>query len=657
MRFRLKGRRLFVMSIPKPILVLSASLFFGLSVVAEDLVSLIRQLDAKPYAEGNGLRIEIQQLFIEASASKVNPLDLEELEKCLIDQLPEVREAISRQWLIRILEWFGSDASVPLLANYLGDSDKETRDCARRALIANPSDEATRVLARALLRAEEAEKAKFIDAFVYRNDVRSVKVIETFLKSENAPLVEAAARALVRLGDVMTPEALVEAWSHAGDETKAVLERAILTAEIDAEGCRSLIDSGANSGIASAAFSALLNLDPEAAEALLRLFMDEPASPLRSKILRIAFRREDLQRFLISKLQTVSVPDQLLLLDAISELSLSRYEGAVLALLSGTDSEVEGKVLDTLAQIGGQASFEPLSDRLASGSNKAAERALSMLDLPELNQRLFTVLNTEEDAEKRVFAVRLLALRNADGAEELFRTMIAVEASSDALRKECMKALESLGELQSCTTLAGLLLQGDPLKRDAQRSLKRLCLNYGDPDRLWNEVFLPALGAASSDEIRQDLLAIADAVAGDALMDYLKKLLEDRSSTLRSAAIKVLSRWPTMDSGALWIQIATATNASASDIKAAQTGLARIVKNNEIEGWEKLKLDMIVDALEEAPTDAFKQAMVACYLDPSPYIQHYLHDAFETYVDDPLIGSQVQKVLAKVPDSKERRKR
>ena len=66
---------------------------------------------------------------------------------------------------------------------------------------------------------------------------------------------------------------------------------------------------------------------------------------------------------------------------------------------------------------------------------------------------------------------------------------------------------------------------------------------------------------------------------------------------------------------------------------------------------------MIVDALEEAPTDAFKQAMVACYLDPSPYIQHYLHDAFETYVDDPLIGSQVQKVLAKVPDSKERRKR
>ena len=186
--------------------------------------------------------------------------------------------------------------------------------------------------------------------------------------------------------------------------------------------------------------------------------------------------------------------------------------------------------------------------------------------------------------------------------------------------------------------------------------MKRLCLNYGDPDRLWNEVFLPALGAASSDEIRQDLLAIADAVAGDALMDYLKKLLEDRSSTLRSAAIKVLSRWPT-DSGALWIQIATATNASASDIKAAQTGLARIVKNNEIEGWEKLKLDMIVDALEEAPTDAFKQAMVACYLDPSPYIQHYLHDAFETYVDDPLIGSQVQKVLAKVPDSKERRKR
>ena len=657
MRFRLKGRRLFLMRIPKPVLALSASLFLGLSVVAEDLASLIGQLDAKPYAEGNGLRIEIQQLFIEASAPKAAPLALQELEQSILDQLPEVREAISRQWMIRILEWFGSEASVPVLATYLGDSDEETRDCARRALVANPSDEATRVLARALLRAEEAEKGKYMDAFVYRNDVRSVKVIEAFLKSKNAPLVEEAARALVRLGDAVAPEALVEARTHARAETKAVLERAILTAEIDAVGCRSLIDSGANSGIASAAFSVLLNLDPEAAGAVLHLFLDEPASPLRSKILRIAFEREDLQEFLISKLQTVSVPDQLLLLDAISELSLSRYEGAVLALLSGTDTEVEGKVLETLAQIGGQASFEPLSDRLASGSNKAAERALSMLDLPELNQRLFTVLETEEDAEKLALAVRLLALRNADGAEELFRAMVAAEASSDALRKECMKALESLGELQSCTTLVGLLLQGDSLKRDVQRSLKRLCLNYGDPDRLWNEVFLPALGAASSDAIRQDLLAIADAVAGDALMGYLNELFEDQSSALRPAAIKVLSRWPTMDSGALWIEIATATEASSSDIKAAQAGLARIAKNKEIEGWEKLKLDMIVDALEEAPTNAFKQAMVACYLDPSPYIQHYLHDAFETYVGDPLIGSDVQKILAMVPDSKERRKR
>ena len=113
------------MSIPKPILVLSAS-FFGLYVAAaEDLASLIRQLDAKPYAESNGLRIEVQQLFIEASSPKANPLDLEELEKCLLNQLPDVREAISRQWLIRILKWFGSDASVSVLANYLGDSDKE----------------------------------------------------------------------------------------------------------------------------------------------------------------------------------------------------------------------------------------------------------------------------------------------------------------------------------------------------------------------------------------------------------------------------------------------------------------------------------------------------------------------------------------------------
>ena len=45
--------------------------------------------------------------------------------------------------------------------------------------------------------------------------------------------------------------------------------------------------------------------------------------------------------------------------------------------------------------------------------------------------------------------------------------MIAVEASSDALRKECMKALESGGTAELLHFKPAYFF-GDPLKRDAQ---------------------------------------------------------------------------------------------------------------------------------------------------------------------------------------------
>ena len=145
-----------------------------------------------------------------------------------------------------------------------------------------------------------------MDAFVYRNDVRSVKVIETFLKSENAPLVEAAARALVQT-DVMAPGA-GRSMEPCGGRNKSCVGTCDFDTEIDAEDCE-LIDSIANSGIASAAFSALLNLDSEAAEGFCVCLWTNQRVHCEAN-LRIAFRREDLQ-ILISG-ATVSVPDQLL---------------------------------------------------------------------------------------------------------------------------------------------------------------------------------------------------------------------------------------------------------------------------------------------------------------------------------------------------------
>lgn len=238
----------------------------------------------------------------------------------------------------------------------------------------------------------------------------------------------------------------------------------------------------------------------------------------------------------------------------------------------------------------------------------------------------------------------------------LFNRTIA-PGNPDDLRAECLKALESLGTMESCQAMANLIITGDSIKRSAQKSLKRLCVNYGDPDRLWGTVFVPALKAAPSDAARGDMLVIADSVAGDKLMAFIQQQIASMSSPLRPAALRTLQRWPDMEASDVWIELISTPNVRESDIKAAQAGLSRMVKSSEVEGWEKLKLDQIVVAVEQAPTPEFKKAMVNLYLQPNGYIQHYLHDAFEQFSNDPIVSHEVASVLAMVPNSKERRKR
>lgn len=642
------------MFLPLPRLFFIAPLFLALSLSGQSLEALIQQLDTKSYADAYALRVEILKTFASTFGDSDAPT-VEALEQIVIEQLPEVSNPKAKIYLLRVLQWFGSEASVPVLAVYLKSTNKDLQETARRALMANPSDQAAHILAQSLFQATDLNKGPFLDAFVYRDDKRSIKAIEAYMQSDTPGLVAEATQALIQLGEEDAMDWVVDAYKRSGAENKNLLQRAQVLLGADAGTCERLIREGVDSGVVMAAYRRLLSLDQSAAEEMLQLFLGEPGSHLRSKLLRVSFESESLRDSCIAHLANSSAADQKLILQAITEHALSAYEDAVLSLLAVSDKEVKREAIRTLGVVGGVASYDSLFTLFMEDADKDAEEALAMLTLPSLNERLFQLLEHGEDPDKRTAAVRLLARRNAQGAAEIFTQRIQ-PGSSEVLRRECIRALESLGTLQTCQTFAGFIIEEDPLKRDVQRSLKRLCLNYGDPDLLWAEVFMPALNAAPSDDLRRDLLAIADGVAGEALLSYIRTQIEDKDSSLRSASMKILSRWPDLYAGELWIQVATDPEASPSDLTAAQAGLTRIVKNKKVIGWEKLKLELIVKALKSAPNDTFKRAMITCYLEPSSYIQHYLHDAFQPYLNDPVVAQEVAAVLATIPELKERRK-
>ena len=625
------------------VLSIAYSLFaLDLSASAEGLSALVGQLDSNQTQERTEARNQIQQLLTEAAAPG-SAATRATLEQETLRLLGSGVSHPAQVWLIRMLEWTGGDASVPTLAAYLADKDEELRDCARRALTANPSDAATAALVRAQAGARPEECRAYIDSFAYRADPRAAKLVARFLRAKDAATVAQAANALLLFGDSSSYTALAAAHDSAPAEARPAIELAMLATGADAQACQRLIQSGANVGVAEAAFIALAAQDAVAASQTLDAALAEEPTPLRRAILGAAMDEPRLRTRLIAKLSSLSPEDQMIVLTGIAEQALSENEAAVIALIHSPDQDVRRQAISTLGVIGGADSFRPLYALFLKDGNDLAARSLAQLDLPEVNAELLKTIQKSSNSKQRASAIQLFALRHADGAAELFNGYL-VPGNPDELRIACLKALESIGTVESCQIMAKLITADDPVKRGAQQSLKRLCLNFDAPDRLWNAVFIPALETAQSTKAREDLLAIADAVPGQELLNFIKEQAANKRSTLRPAALKALQRWPDMEAGELWIEIATAPSASASDLKAAQAGLSRIAKSKRVRGWEKLKLNIIVEAVEKAPTPEFKKAMIACYAKPSGYIQHYLHDAFEPYLDDPVIGAEVRAV-------------
>ena len=635
---------------------LSSLIALSMAASAQNLSELVAQLDSDQMNQRTEARNGIQQLLTNSTAPTADANVRSALEEETLQILQSDPSHPAHVWLLRMLELTGSEKSVPVIASYLNSSDGQLRDCARRALVANPAPEATAVLARVMLRSSDAEKRAYIDGFVYRGDGRAAKAIVPLLKSDDAATVVQAANALVVLNEPSVYSELQVAHTNAPEGSRAAIELAMLATGANASTCKALISSAADVGVAEAAFVALLKKDTSEAAAVIQAVVDESPSPLRSAMLGTAMTEPALQAILLDGLDLRTPEDQLIILSGIAEQEITSAEASVIALLSSADQAVRKQAIFTLGAIGGSASFSTLYVMFLNESDEDAGKALAKLDLAAMDNQLFETVEESSDLNQRSAAMQLLAMRNAEGAADLFNRTIA-PGNPDDLRVECMKALEVLGTVESCQAMAQFIVSGDSVKRPAQKSLKRLCLNYGDPDLLWDSVFVPALKIAANDTIRGDLLVIADAVAGDHLLAFIQQQIADTGSSLRPALLKTLQRWPHMEASEVWLELISTPNVSASDIKAAQSGLGRMVKSKEVGGWEKLKLNQIVVAVEKAPTVEFKQAMVNLYLKPNDYIQHYLHDAFEQFANDPDISAEVAAVLATVSESKVRRKR
>ena len=613
------------------------------AAAAIDTASVINTLGSDDYEARTTARQELMQAMAEASAPGADKAEHAALEAAVIAQLNSDLPLQSRLYLVRMLELFGSPAAVNALAALSNDSEHEVRDSARRALGAIPGEAATKALVDALNKGD----AGSANALAYKGSDRIASRIEKLLESDDPSVVSAAALALGKLGSKASIPALAKAHKGAPANTVAVIEAALLDIGIDAKAASVLVATAGSAAVRSGAFQQLLALDTARANAMLNSLLSGPEFPGRAAMLRqaTACNTGPIQQTLIAALPKLPPTDQCVVVSTIGELGLRKFEPQALSLLSTTDSALRVAVIDTLGDIGGDASFESLYQAFLEDSrNTRTAHALARIKAPSADKKALAAAQSSQDPAARIAAMKLLELRNSSGATELLNAIAS--KPGDAAREAAFESLEKIGDLDSVKILISAIMSKGEVMRPAQLSLKRLSLNLGAADYLWNEAYKPALDAAADDATREGLVLILDGNDGEETRDYLKAQILNPESGVHDAALKTLARWPKLSAGDTWIEIVRSEGVAIETLAAAEKGIKRLLTGSGISGNDKDKLNLAVKVIKKAPSPEFKQSILGAYETLSNGQKKEIKKIFRSLEKDPDVGEQVKQILS-----------
>ncbi|MDP4878362.1 MAG: HEAT repeat domain-containing protein, partial [Opitutales bacterium] len=488
---------------------------------ATEITSSLQNLSSDNHKVQTEARNALKLEFADAEGSDYLAMEAE-----IIGQIDGGLPLENRLYLIRLLEWFGSSASVPTLAALLDDSDPKVQGSARRALASISGDEARIALEQALREASDSQAPALLDALAYRKESRSFGLIEESLESSNAHVVQAAAIALTKFGSADAIPALKKALQGAG-VAKLEIARALLSIGADVETAKQIFVDSDNPAVRVLAFEDLMRQDSSAAKVALQSLLATDASVGRSQIIHSAIMRGDdsLRSLCLERLPSASLADKILIVTAIGEADLEQYEADILLELSQAgDAQLRERCIDALGNIGTDRSFDALFDAiLAQPKSDVVLNALARLNAPSADIKAVESLrNARLPVADRIASMRVMELRNSPGALEQLNAIAADSSADSKLRESVFKTLESLGNFETIGIFFGVIQDGGALMRPAQRSLKRLSLNLRSPDALWAEFFKPAISEAASDDDRERYIEVLDGVNSRHALNYLK---------------------------------------------------------------------------------------------------------------------------------------
>ncbi len=573
------------------------------SVTASEITSHIANLNSSDYTTRQSARLDMRQTLVDASRAKLRAFEQE-----LLGVIGPDRDFATRDWSIRMLELVGNSASVKPLTVLLNDGDPRVADLARRALAALPASSADAALENATLTATAVQQSGYADTLAYRGKPRARNELDDLLFAGSSD----AALALGKIASRSSKAALLEAHATADGQLKHDIELALIDAGLtDKNLAANLARDGQSPAIQAGAFELLLKLD--SADALQRLeeVLRDPTDINRRVLLRKAMASR-LSDDVVSLLPNLDSPDQSVVLGAIADQRMSQYESAILPLLGNVSDAGNDNVIEALGIVGSDASYQPLLDRyLADPRDRTVSAALARLRAPSIDKKLLATATGSGTAGDRAAALALLVLRNPEGVLKLINRL-GQPGNDSEIREAAFKGMEVIGDTKSIGLLLKTVLSDDPDKRQAQGSLKKLSANLAVPDYLWSDFYAPAMRAATSNQLRRDVLAILDGNSGAASAAYLQELILS-GHELRPDALRSLQRWTDISGGDVWLALAMDKDALVKDQTTARNGIIRLLKSNRVTGNARQRIALAKKAILEIADQEYQQSILDIY--------------------------------------------
>jgi HEAT repeat protein len=408
-----------------------------------------------------------------------------------------------------------------------------------------------------------------------------------------------------------------------------------------------LIQSAGPSALQVGAFIQLLKLDTKAAQKVLSGRLKNTNDRSSASMIRAAMESgsKAMQTMLVNSLPQTGEHNQRAILGSLSDLKLSEYEKNVLALLPQASDKIREDIYITLGLIGGLDSFQPLYEACQKFPSRSVSLAITTLRVPSVDERLLKVAeDRNETLADRQSAIESLVLRQPTKAPALFSKLVQPDQDKD-IRKAAFKAMENAGNKDNTLTLAKLIVSKDEMMRDAQRALKRLCIRLNDAYSIWGHSFKPMLNSSQDLKAKEALIAIIDGIPTGATVNFLKKVIMDHEHPLRPAALKSLKRWPNLEASKAWIALISKEDVNTEDLKAAESGIKRLLTSKMITESIDKKMEFAVKAIKCGPNADFKKNIVACYSDLERRDRGRMKGKFSSLMNDPDVGSDIKAIL------------